>query len=114
MENHILKFTAINGFPSACSVEIYRRSGIVLVTDIDRGMSVTNACTIIANRIVAQYGINPHKMIFIERYRPGQADQTTDLVKFEFAGGLILTNPHWVHIPCKDFEEMIDIAQQTD
>ena len=114
MENYTLKFTAINGCPSECSVEIYRRSGLVLVTDIDRGMSVTNACEVIAREITVQYNVDSQKMIFIERYRPGRPDQTTDLVRFDLAGKREFRHPRWIHLPKEEFEEMIIIAQETE
>lgn len=114
MESHTLKYTAINGYPSECSVEIYRRSGLVLVTDIDCGMSVTNACDVIAREIASRYSVDSHKMIFIERYRPGRPDQTTDLVRFELSEKKEFWHPRWIHLSKEEFEEMITIAQETE
>lgn len=119
-----MKFIAPNRYPSECQITIYRQSGIVLATDIDKGMSrstgaVTNACAEIANEVVRQYNVNPQRMIFIEQYRPGRPDQTTDLVKFDFADGkagppVRFRHPDWTHIPAEDFKRMIQIAEETD
>lgn len=114
MEQYNLKFTAPNKYPSECLITIYRPSGIVIATDTDKGMSVTNACAEIANEVVRQYDVNPQRMIFIEQYRPGLADQTTDLVQFDFVDGKALRHPRWTHIPSDDFKKMIEIAEETE
>jgi hypothetical protein len=119
MEQYNMKYVAPNRYPSECQITIYRQSGIVIATDIDKGMSVTNACAEIANEIVRQYDVNPHRMIFIEQYRPGRPDQTTDLVKFDFGDGKHgpmgrFRNPDWTHIPPDDFKKMIQIAEETE
>ncbi len=114
MEQYNLKFTAPNKYPSECLITIYRPSGIVIATDIDKGMSVTNACAEIANEVVRQYDVNPQRMIFIEQYRPGRPDQTTDLVQFDFADGKAFRHPRWTHIPTEDFKKMIEIAEETE
>jgi hypothetical protein len=114
MEQYTLHFTAPNRFPSACLITVYRQSGIVIATDIYTGMSVTNACAVIANEVVRQYGIGPHRMIFIEQYRPGQPDQTTDLVRFTIEKGHAIRSPRWTHIPADDFTKMIEIAEETE
>ena len=114
MEQHTLKFIPPNRYPSECLITIYRQSGIVIATDIDKGMSVTNACEQIANGVVQQFDVNPQRMIFIEQYRPGQPDQTTDLVQFDFVDGKALRPPRWTHIPAEDFNRMIGIAEATE
>lgn len=119
MEQYTLKFVALNRYTSECQITIYRQSGIVIATDIDKGMSVTNACTEIANEVVRQFGMNPQRMIFIEQYRPGRPDQTTDLVRFDFvdrksgSAGKI-KHRDWTHIPAEDFKKMIEIAEETE
>ncbi|MBU1821384.1 MAG: hypothetical protein KKG00_07720 [Bacteroidetes bacterium] len=110
MEQYTLKFIAPNGYPSACLITVYRQTGILIATDLDEGMSVTNACEFIANEVVKQYNMDPQKMIFIEQYRPGQPDQTTDLVKFDFADGKAIRHPKWIHIPAEEFRKMVSIA----
>ena len=114
MEHHTLKFIPPNRYPSECLITIYRQSGIVVATDIDKGMSVTNACEQIANAVVQQFDINPQRMIFIEQYRPSRPDQTTDLVQFDFVDGKALRHPRWTHIPAEDFNRMIGIAEETE
>ncbi len=114
MEQYNMKFIAPNRYPSECQITIYRQSGIVIATDIDKGMSVTNACAEIANEVVRQYDVNPQRMIFIEQYRPGRPDQTTDLVRFDFVDGKAFRHPNWTHIPPDDFKKMIEIAEETD
>ena len=114
MEQYNMKFIAPHRYPSECQITIYRKSGVVIATDIDKGMSVTNACAEIANEVVRQYDVNPQRMIFIEQYRPGRPDQTTDLVKFDFADGKAFRHPDWTHIPPEDFKKMIQIAEETD
>lgn len=114
MEQYNMKFTAPNRYPSECQITIYRQTGIVIATDIDKGMSITNACTEIANEVVRQYDVNPQRMIFIEQYRPGRPDQTTDLVRFDFADGKAFRHPNWRHIPPEDFKKMIQIAEETE
>ena len=114
MEQYNMKFIAPNRYPSECQITIYRQSGIVIATDIDKGMSVTNACAEIANEIVRQYDVNPQRMIFIEQYRPGRPDQTTDLVQFNFADGKAFRHPKWTHVPADDFRKMIEIAEETE
>lgn len=114
MEQYILNFIAPNRYPSACLISIYRQSGIVIATDIDEGMSITNACDLIANEVVKRYYMNPQKIIFIEQYRPGRLDQTTDLVKFDFADGKKFRHPTWIHIPAEEFRKMIAIAEEVE
>ena len=114
MEQYNLKFTAPNKYLSECLITFYRPSGIVIATDIEKGMSVTNACTEIANEVVRQYNVNPQRMIFIEQYRLDQPDQTTDLVQFNFVEGKALRHPRWTHIPADDFKKMIEIAEETE
>ena len=114
MEQHTLKFIPANRYPSECRITIYRQSGIVIATDIDKGMSVTNACEQIANEVVKQYDVNPQRMIFIEQYRPGRADQTTDLVQFDFVDGKALRYPRWTYISPDDFNKMVGIAEDTE
>jgi hypothetical protein len=114
MEQHKLHFRAINHYPSCCAIRIYRQSGIVVATDINQGASVTNASDIIANEVVRQFGVKPQRMIFIEEYRPGGPDHTTDLVQFDFADGKVFRNPRWTHIPEPDFNRMIQIAEEVE
>jgi len=110
---------APNRYPSACLITIYRRSGIVVATDLDVGMSrcadaITNAAELIANEVVKQYKVEAQKMIYIEQYRPGRPDQTTDLVKFDFADGKAFRHPQWTHIPAEVFRKMISIAEEVE
>jgi hypothetical protein len=114
MEQYTLNFKRTNGFPSQCQILIYRKSNIVIATDIDQGMSVTNACAIIANAVVEQYEVNPQTMTFIEQYRPGRADQTTDLVQFDFADGKAFRHPNWIHIPREKFDEIMAKAIELE
>ena len=124
MEQYTLDFKATNNYPSQCDIIIYRQSGIVIATDIDKGMSrsadaVTNACELIANEVVRQFHVNPHRMIFIERYRPGRPDQTTDLVRFVFVEGerrltSRFRNLSWTHLPVEEFNRMIAIAHEVE
>ena len=119
MEEYTLDFKGANGYPSQCHITLFRQSGIVIATDIDKGMSVTNACEIIANEVVRQYDMNPQTLRFIERYRPGRADQTTDLVRFDFVDGKDgptgrFRYPRWSHIPADKFEEIITKAMELE
>lgn len=118
MEQQTLKFILPNRYPSECLITICRQSGIVVVTYIDKGMSrsagaVTNTCEQIANTVVQQFDANPQRIIFIEQYRPGRPDQTTDLVQFNFVDGKALRHPRWTRIPAEDFNRMIGIAEET-
>ena len=79
MEEYTLDFKGANGYSSQCHITLFRQSGIVIATDIDKGMSVTNACEIIANEpghraVVRQYDMNPQTLKFIVRYRPERPD----------------------------------------
>lgn len=119
MEQYTLEFIPPNRYPSACLITIYRQSGIVIATDTDEGMSrsagaVTNACELIANEVVKRYNVDAQKMIFIEHYRPGRPDQTTDLVKFDFADGKGFRHPNWIHISAEEFRKMISIAEEVE
>ncbi len=114
MEQYTLEFIAPNRYPSACLITIYRRSSIVVATDINVGMSVTNAAELIANEVVKRYKVEAQKMIYIEQYRPGRLDQTTDLVKFDFADGKAFRHPQWTHIPAEEFRKMIAIAGEVE
>ena len=114
MEQYTLDFKGTNGYPSQCNITIYRQAGVVIATDTDQGMSVTNACAVIANEVVQQYDIDPQTMTFIEQYRPGRADQTTDLVQFNFADGKALRHPRWTHIPRQKFDELIAQANKAE
>lgn len=113
MEYHLFEFKAPNGCPSACQVEIYRSCGLVVVTDIDRGMSVTNACETIASLIVVEYELQARRIILVERYYPGEEMQTTDLVQFDIDERNKFGSPRWTHIPKRDFEQMISVAWET-
>lgn len=120
MEQYNLKFIAPNRYPSECQITIYRQSGIVIATDIDKGMSVTNACAVIANEVVRQYDVKFQRMIFIEQYRPNQPNQTTDLVQFDRADNKLhgpascLVHPRWTHIPADEFKKMLKIAEEME
>lgn len=119
MEQHTLKFVPPNKYPSECLVTIYRQSGLVIATDTDTGMSVTNACEIIANEIVRQHGISPQRLIFIEQYRPDTPGQTTDLVQFTIdKNGSEKTgwfrSPQWLHLPAEEFNRMVQIAEEAE
>lgn len=119
MEHYTLKFVPPNKYPSQCLITIYRQSGLVIATDIDNGMSVTNACEIIANEIVKQHGIRPQRLIFIEQYRPGTPEQTTDLVQFTIdKNGSEKTgwfrSPRWTHLPIEEFNRMVQVAEETE
>ena len=124
MEQHTLHFRAANNYPSACAIRIYRQSGIVVATDIDQGSSrsadaVTNSCEVIANAVVRQFNVNPHRMIFIEEYRPSGPNHTTDLVQFAFADGKHgltgqFRHPRWTHIPEDEFKVTIQIAEEVE
>ena len=114
MEQHTLNFKGSNGYPSACEITIYRQTNIIIATDIDQGMSVTNACEIIANAVVQWFNVNPHTMFFIEQYRPGRPDQTTDLVKFDFADGKAFRRPQWSHIAPDEFNKIIALATELE
>lgn len=114
MEQHKLYFRAANHYPSCCDIRIYRQSGIVVATDINQGSSVTNSCEIIANEIVHQFNVNPQRMIFIEEYRPGGPNHTTDLVQFDFADGKRFRHPRWRPIPEAEFIRMIQIAEEVE
>ncbi|MPR31831.1 hypothetical protein [Salmonirosea aquatica] len=114
MEQYTLKFIPPNRYPSACLITIYRRSGIVVATDTDEGMSVTNACELIASEVVKRYNLDAQKMIYIEQYRPGRPDQTTELVKFDFVDGKGFRHPNWNHIPAEVFKTMISIAEEVE
>lgn len=116
MEQHNLQFIAPNGIPSECLVDLYPKTGLVVVTDIDRGISrsagaVTNACEAIANEIVGRDWVDAQKMIYIERYRQGQGDKTTDLVRFDFADGKAFRCPRWKHLDAQDFARKIAMAE---
>ena len=114
MEQHTLDFIAPNRYPSECLITIYRQTGIVIATDTDFGISVTNACELIASEVVKRFRVDPHKMIFIEQYRPGKTDQTTDLVKFDSYGKRGFNGANWSHIPLEDFKKMVEIAEQVE
>lgn len=114
METHYLKFRGTNGYPSRCRVRIFRQSQIVIATDIDEGMSVTNACEIIANEVVRQYDVNPQKMFFIEEYRPEGPNHTTDLVQFDFADGKAFRHPNWRHLTPDEFKHIIQLAEEIE
>ena len=119
MEEYTLVYRGHNNCLGECQVDIYRQTGLVVATNTGPGVSrsadaVTNACEIIANQVVAQYNVDPQKMIFIERYHPGTREQTTDLVKFDFADGKAFRFPKWTHIPREDFEKMVNIARETE
>jgi hypothetical protein len=119
MEQHTLPFIPPNKYPSECQITIYRQSGIVVATDTDTGISVTNACEIIATEVVRQFGVSPHRMIFIEQYRPGRPDQTTDLVQFDIVADerkkrIQFRQPRWIHLSATEFETMIRIAEEVE
>ena len=124
MEQHTLKFIPENKYPSQCLITLYRQSDVVVATDIDKGMSrsadaVTNACATIANEVVRQFLVNPQRMIFIEQYRPGTRDQTTDLVRFKIypsKGSLSgqLYSPQWTHLPNEEFNRLIAVADEVE
>lgn len=119
MEQHTLQFIPPNKYPSQCQITIYRQSGIVVATDTDTGVSVTNACEIIATEAARQFDVSPHRMIFIEQYRPGRPDQTTDLVQFDIVADkrkklIQFRQPRWTHLPLAELETMIRIAEEVE
>lgn len=114
MEKHTLNFRASNGYPSRCQIQIYRQTQLVIATDIDEGMSITNAYEIIANQVVQQFGVKPQQMFFIEEYRPAGPNHTTDLVQFDFADGKAFTRPRWIHLPEEEFKGIIQLAEEVE
>ena len=71
------------------AIFLSRQYGIVTATDIDKGLKGINAYKIMANEpgpraVVYQYDMNPLTLRFIEQYRLGRLDQTTDWVRFDF------------------------------
>lgn len=114
MEQHTLHFRGPNRYPSSCDIRIYRKSSIVIATDIDQGTSVTNACDIIANEVVSQYNIDAQRLFFIEQYRPDRPDQTTDLVQFDFVDMKVFRHPRWTHISAEEFNRIIQLAEEIE
>ncbi|RYC66635.1 hypothetical protein EQG79_29025 [Spirosoma sordidisoli] len=78
-----IKFVAPNRYPSECQITIYRQSGIVIATDIDKGMSRS------AVAVKFDFGDSKH----------GPTGR--------------FWNPNWTHIPPDGFKKMIQIAQET-
>ncbi|WP_375448502.1 hypothetical protein [uncultured Fibrella sp.] len=114
METYFLNFRGVNGYPSRCQIRIYRQAQVVIATDIDEGMSVTNASAIIANEVIRQFAINPQRMFFIEEYRHNGPNHTTDLVQFDFADGKAVKHPRWSHISEAEFERIVQLAQEVE
>jgi hypothetical protein len=118
MEQYLLDFRGPNGYPSRCQIQLFRQTSLVIATDIDQGTSVTNGCEIIASEVVRQYGVCPHRMLFIEQYRPDGPHRTTDLVRFTVTddehGAGQLRHPRWIHIPLAEFSRMVQLAQDVE
>ncbi len=91
-----------NNIDSKCGISIHftNDTTIIICKELmsNTGMSVTNACEIIANGICKSYQINPLKMIWIEHYENEQyiADMHTyDYVTFKYNTKNGLYSPSW-------------------
>jgi hypothetical protein len=109
-------FTDPNGRQAFCRIELVPMvDGLTAVIATERsgnpGMSITNAAEQAATAVCRRYGIDPHRLVWIEHYdADSYADQerkeTFDLVTFRrihAAGATILDGPTWRRIGESDW-----------
>jgi hypothetical protein len=108
----------------ACRIRIYDvgHRVVVIATDLDEGPSVTNAAEEIATQVVAQFGIDVERLVWVEHYRrldtrarPGTAlGEEYDLVIFEWDGEHF-THPDWTYSNRQEIEELVgEILEEED
>jgi hypothetical protein len=86
---------------------------VVIVTDLDKGPSVTNAAEEIATQVVSSFGIDPERHLWFEHYprediRSGKSSggEEYDLVTFTWDGEKF-TDPRWSYSTQQQIEELI-------
>ncbi|GAA4462998.1 hypothetical protein GCM10023189_40450 [Nibrella saemangeumensis] len=117
-EVHWLSFLGYKVHPSRCRIDLYRASQFAVLTDIGEGTSVTNEVETIAALVCQRFTLNPETMRFIEQYRHGNREQTTDWVKFEswkyISGTIQFYEPEWYPIPQPEFNAIIEEAEKIE
>lgn len=115
MEQYKLQFRAPNGIMSACLITIYPDLSLVIASETDEGMSVTNAVETIATEVVRRYGIDPKRMLFVEHYPPEQRPQpwgeSYDLVTFSW-DGTTARNPDWRPLSPAEFQDILRTVER--
>jgi len=92
---------------SSCEMDFWvdeSGSVIILFTDINDGMSVTNATETLAQesvKILQEIGVPTNRVRFFETYA-GQ--DNVDEIKYTFIGG-VAKSPRWT--PCPDFWDLV-------
>lgn len=81
-----------------------------MAEETGEGMSVPNACELIATQVVKRYGLEPGRMLFVEHYpqcqRPKPYDESFDLVTFRWDGKRFW-NPDWKPLSKEEFNDII-------
>lgn len=72
---------------------------VVIATEKADGIEVTENVETIANEVVRQFDLDPHRLFFIERCYPETPFENASLVEFCLDEGAELRNPKWFDLP---------------
>jgi hypothetical protein len=95
-------------------IRVWEKEGksIVIVTDQDKGPSVTNAAEVIATQVVQAFGIDPERLIWVEHYPPiKQKGGTSWEEEYDFVSlmwdGERFTSPDWRYSSQLEVEQLL-------
>lgn len=103
-------YTAPTG-PAFCGLKVFdvgssdTHAVVVFTERADNpGMSVTNFADGLATNIVADFGLNPDKTVFIEHWpERGEDSESFDMVRFTWRDGRA-TAPQWERWPAETIQ----------
>ena len=99
MESHILEYRSAAFEACQCQIEVCRTMNVVIATETPDGIEVTENVETIANEVVRQFDLDPHRLFFIERCYPETPFENASLVEFCLDEGAELRNPKRFDLP---------------
>ena len=106
-------FKGFHGIPSDCQLDIYhvKDTYVVLLTDQNHGTSVTNACEMIATKVLSTYQhLTPKNTVWVEHY-DRMDGETFDIITFAWEDNRVASSPNWQRITTKQWEDMIHVRK---
>lgn len=100
-----------------CRIRFYQHDGqqVVVATELsdNPGMSVTNAAEDIATQLVAQYGLDVDRLVWIEHYWYPDEGHSFDQVRFTWDNGKA-SQPRWRRLTFEEAERLTGDDALTD
>jgi hypothetical protein len=111
-------FRGYHGIRSDCELTIWqvKNQYVVILTNIEDGLnhgtSVTNACEIIASKVLQEYSyLTPENTVWIEHYpRRGRFEESYDEITFQWEEREA-SSPTWKHMT---ESELVDLVKDAD